>query len=318
MSKAGKRRRWRLAGLAGLVAGCSLMIVLNTFYVRSSSNEACMMCHSHPDSDASWKQSVHYSNGSGVVTDCADCHLPPEGSVKHFAAQAKPGLKDVWSYLTKDKDKIDWESKSQLEYAVNIVYNETCTACHVKLFPEGITYYGVTAHLYYEENVEKLDLHCISCHLDAGHYNPGYKHTRMTGQPETGGGEIYSGAASVTAFEDFTETIPGTSASIRMVAVPGGTFKMGSPENEPFRRSDESPQREVSVSSFFMGETEVTWDQFWAFYGETMSEGRIPPEVVYFNNSREDVDAVSGPTPPFGFPDQGWGMGERPVITLTH
>ena len=36
------------------------------------------------------------------------------------------------------------------------------------------------------------------------------------------------------------------------------------------------------------------------------------------NNSMEDVDAVSGPTPPFGYPDQGWGMGDRPVITLTH
>ena len=63
---------------------------------------------------------------------------------------------------------------------------------------------------------------------------------------------------------------------------------------------------------------EVTWDQYWAFYGETMSEGRISPEEVYANNSREDVDAISGPTPPFGFPDQGWGMGERPAITMTH
>ena len=31
-----------------------------------------------------------------------------------------------------------------------------------------------------------------------------------------------------------------------------------------------------------------------------------------------DVDAISGPTPPFGFPDQGWGGGDRPAITMTH
>ena len=49
-----------------------------------------------------------------------------------------------------------------------------------------------------------------------------------------------------------------------------------------------------------------------------MSEGRTPPEKIYANNSREDLDAVSGPTAPFGFPDQGWGMGERPAITMTH
>ena len=93
---------------------------------------------------------------------------------------------------------------------------------------------------------------------------------------------------------------------------------MGSPENEPFRQADESPQRKVTISPFFMGEFEVTWDQYWAFYNETMSEGRTAPEVIFANNSREDVDAVSGPTPPFGFPDQGWGMGTRPAITMTH
>ena len=103
-----------------------------------------------------------------------------------------------------------------------------------------------------------------------------------------------------------------------MIAVPGGEFVMGSPENEPFRKDNEGPQRKVRVSKFFMGEIEVTWDQFWAFYSETMSEGRTPPAVIYANNSREDLDAVSGPTPPFGLPDQGWRMGSRPAITMTH
>ena len=92
----------------------------------------------------------------------------------------------------------------------------------------------------------------------------------------------------------------------------------GSPDDEPFRKSDEGPQRLVRISPFFMGEYEITWNQFWAFYLETMSEGRTPPSVVYANNSREDIDAVSGPTAPFGIPDQGWGMGDRPAITMTH
>ena len=229
-------------------------------------------------------------------------------------------MKDIWSYITKKQEDIDWDSKGELEYATKIVYNESCKECHINLFPEGITDDGVTAHLYYEENEEKLDLQCISCHLDAGHYNPNYQHGQMAGLPTAAAedAEIYAEATPVTEFKNYTETIPGTSASLKMVAIPGGTFTMGSPENEPFRRSDESPQRSVTVSPFFMGEMEVTWDQYWAFYGETMSEGRISPEEVYANNSREDVDAISGPTPPFGFPDQGWGMGERPAITMTH
>jgi formylglycine-generating enzyme required for sulfatase activity len=125
--------------------------------------------------------------------------------------------------------------------------------------------------------------------------------------------------ANVTRFANFTEQIPGTAVSFNMIAIDGGTFKMGSPDKEPFRNQDESPQHEVTVSSFFMAEVETTWNQFWTFYSETMSEGRTPPELVYQNNLNAlGVDAISGPTPPFGFPDQGWGQGERPAITMTH
>ena len=121
-------------------------------------------------------------------------------------------------------------------------------------------------------------------------------------------GPKYDSLAVVDSFEDFTETVPGTSAAIRMIAIPGGEFTMGSSAKEPFHKDDEGPQKKVKISPFFMGEVEVTWRQFWAFYNETMSEGRTPPEKIYANNNRPDVDAVSGPTPPFGFPDQGWGI----------
>ena len=317
MSKQKNTKNYLLTALAGLVVGVSVMIVANTFWVKSSSNDSCMSCHAHPESDASWKQSYHHNNGSGTKTDCAACHLPPKGSFKYAKAKAMTGIKDVWSYLTKDVETIDWTRKSELDYAQTNVYNESCKECHVNLFPEGITDDGITAHLYYDENEEKLNLQCISCHLDAGHYDPNYQHGTLKSAPKSNG-IIHEKAAEVTEFTNFTETVPGSTASIRMVAIPGGEFLMGSPENEPFREEDEGPQKKVKVSPFFMGEYEVTWDQFWAFYSETMSEGRTPPSKIYANNTREDIDAVSGPTPPFGAPDQGWGMGSRPAITMTH
>ena len=163
-------------------------------------------------------------------------------------------MKDLWSYVFKDKEKIDWESKGELENASRIVFNESCRECHVNLYPEGISDDGVTAHLYYDDNEEKLGLECISCHLDAGHYNPGYSHTALKKAPQQSG-ERYSAAAVVDAFEDFTETVPGTAAAIRMIAVPGGEFTMGSPEDEKFRKDDEVPCRRVGISPFFMGET---------------------------------------------------------------
>ena len=310
-----------IVALAGIVVGVGFALGIGYAYTETSKSENCMECHVHPDSDMSWKQSNHVVNSSGVRTECAECHLPPKDHYfQHLAVKTKLGTKDLASYLF--GKKIDWDERSGLDYAKTIVYNESCVKCHQNLYPEGISDDGITAHLYYDENAGKAELHCISCHLDAGHYDPNYSHKSLKDVAAnlfiTSSSVVYDKAAQITKFEDFTETIPGTSVSIELAAIPGGTFLMGSPADEPFRGKDEGPQKNVSVSDFFMGKVEVTWDQYWAFYNETMSEGRTPPEKIYANNSREDIDAVSGPTPPFGNPDQGWGMGDRPALTMTH
>lgn len=312
------KRGW-LVGFFGAVVGMALTLVAVHFWERSSTNESCALCHVHPKAEEDWKLSSHYNNPSGTKTDCAACHLPPKNTLAHFAAKTRMGVKDIWGYLTKKSENIDWESKGELEHAVRIVYNNSCKTCHVNLFPAGVSDDGISAHLYYEENEKKLGLQCISCHLDVGHYNPNYSHAKMVGVPRPKvRGDIYTEPANVTAFENFKEQIPATDIDIPMIAIPGGTFPMGSSKKDAYSQPDEWPQHTVNVSSFFMSETEITWDQYWTFYAETMSEGRTPPEVIYANNSREDVDAVSGPTPPFGNPDQGWGMGDRPAITMTH
>ena len=316
----GKVKYW-IIGLIGLLVGVLIMAMFDNTMNKTSTNDYCMSCHTHEQADLDWKKSPHYLSHSGVMTDCVACHLPPkeDGLMKYYVAKSRMGIKDIWTKMTKNPEEIDWEAKRELEHARKIVYNSSCERCHVNLYPEGISDDGITAHLHYEENAKKLGLDCISCHLNVGHYMPGYEHKRLEGTVfDTGEGEKYDSAAVVKSFEDFTETVPGTTAAIRMVAVPGGEFMMGSSPKEAFHKADEGPQKKVKVSPFFMGEVEVTWNQFWAFYNETMSEGRTPPEKIYANNNRPDVDAVSGPTPPFGFPDQGWGMGERPAITITH
>ena len=328
-SSSDKRKRSFFKGkpfvlLAGLAVGAGLMIGVYETSVYFSSDESCMMCHIHPHVYDSWKLSKHVNNGSGVKTHCVACHLPPQSHTwDHYTAKMKLGLKDAWSYMTKDSADFDWELKSELEHAVKYIPNESCKECHQNLFPQGISPDGVTAHLYYEENEEKLDLQCISCHLDAGHYNPNYVHSKMVGiAQQTSSAAVdtslyFKEATPITSFSNFTEQIPGTMVSFKMVAIPGGTFQMGSSEKEPFRQADET-QHSVTLSPYFIAEVETTWDQYWAFYANTMSEGRTPPEQVYANNSNPDVDAISGPTPPFGFPDQGWGSGDRPAITMTH
>jgi len=132
-------------------------------------------------------------------------------------------------------------------------------------------------------------------------------------EESTGPKEIYTELTEVSEFKTFQEKIPETSVSFKMIAVPGGQFKMGSPTNEPYRKSDEGPVREVAVNNFFMGEIEVSWSEYLAFFNATGSQGRKEAQEV-----DEETDGVSGATPPWGAPDQGWGKGNRPAITMSH
>ncbi len=63
----------------------------------------------------------------------------------------------------------------------------------------------------------------------------------------------------------YTETIPGTDVKFEMVPIPGGKFKMGSPESEEGRAENEGPQFEVIVEPFWMGKYEVTWSEYKQF-----------------------------------------------------
>jgi len=284
----------------------------------TSTDEYCVSCHIHPQADDAWKKSSHFYNKSGIKVHCVECHLPPKGSFKYLAVKTKTGLNDLYGFYFKDSASFNWQAKRELEHAVKIVYNESCIKCHQTLFSKGLSAEGGTAHLYYEKNAEKLKLQCINCHQYIGHYNPNYKHQKMQGIPVAATAkELFTAPATVTSFTKFTDTIPNTAISFNIIPINCGTFKMGSEETEPLRKKDEGPVRTVTVSKFFMGEVEVTWDEYWAFYASTMSEGRLDPVVVMEKNAA-NPDAISGPTPPFGIPDQGWGSGSRPAITMSH
>ena len=179
--------------MGGLALGIVLTVALVSADTYTSTNDSCMRCHYHEEADQLWKQSPHYLNGSGVVTDCAACHLPPkeDGIARYYMVKIKMGAKDMWAKMTKDKDEIDWAAKRSVDHAERIVYNASCLKCHQNLFPEGISDDGIAAHLYYEENAEKLHLSCVSCHLNAGHYIEGYSHQKLKGKVDTGSGEIY-------------------------------------------------------------------------------------------------------------------------------
>jgi formylglycine-generating enzyme required for sulfatase activity len=60
---------------------------------------------------------------------------------------------------------------------------------------------------------------------------------------------------------------------LEMVAIPGGKFIMGSPESEPDRSEDETPQHLVTIQPFFMGRYPVTEAQ-WHAIADTLPVAR--------------------------------------------
>lgn len=126
------------------------------------------------------------------------------------------------------------------------------------------------------------------------------------------------GAAAATADEmkAYSEVLTGTELKFELVPIPGGTFLMGSPEDEADRRDHEGPQVEVTVSPFWMATTETTWDTYRQFMdsldkaARERGTGEAAPQDSW-------ADAVSRPTPPYVPMDFGMGTDGYPAICMT-
>lgn len=294
-----------------MVVGFTLFVGGRAGVEYTSSDKYCdQTCHAHPEATQTWIKSPHFSAKSGVVTHCTDCHLPA-GGVQFYTEKARLGLQDVYGQAFKDVAKIDWQSKQSFEHAAAFTYDSACVKCHANLFSVGLSKKGVDGHLHYQRF--KARMLCINCHLHAGHYRGrGEELTGDTAEEDERQLDKTFPLNPVT-FANYTEVIPGSEAKFRMVAIPGGTFRMGSPENEPYRRADEGPVHQVKLSPFWMGRAEVSWREYEVYLAQRGSKSRARDSA---NSSAPD--AVTGPTPPYGSPDQGWGRGSRPAITMTH
>jgi formylglycine-generating enzyme required for sulfatase activity len=105
----------------------------------------------------------------------------------------------------------------------------------------------------------------------------------------------------------------GFEASFDMVPIPGGTFLMGSPAGEKNRKADEGPQHLVTIRPFWMGKTEVTWDEYELF----QKEMGVDHWEVNEKRLKANADAYTGPTPPYVDQYYGHGSGKHPALCMT-
>ena len=85
----------------------------------------------------------------------------------------------------------------------------------------------------------------------------------------------------------------GDETQIEMVAIPAGSFLMGSPKNELERSQSEEPQHEVNVSAYFMGRYPITQAQ-WRFVARLDQVNReLDLEPTAFKGGSPPVEQVS-------------------------
>ncbi len=110
----------------------------------------------------------------------------------------------------------------------------------------------------------------------------------------------------------YEEKIPGTAFEIKMVAIPAGTFKMGSPADEDGRDKNEHLSEEIEMEAFYMSAYEITFDQYLPFRDREFDGNESSLKDDY------QTDAVTRPSPPYI--DFTYGMGSRggyPAASMT-
>jgi formylglycine-generating enzyme required for sulfatase activity len=102
--------------------------------------------------------------------------------------------------------------------------------------------------------------------------------------------------------EFFRMTIPGSTLTFEMIRVPAGKLTTAT-------GAADGKERAVEVKSFWIGKTEVTFDEYsYWFYKLDMPKA----------DRDKGVDAQSRPSPPYGDPQRGFGSRNYPAISPTY
>ncbi len=107
-------------------------------------------------------------------------------------------------------------------------------------------------------------------------------------------------------FKVYEQALPNSAMQFKMVPISGGSFLMGSPAKEKKKDTDETPQRKIIISPFWMAAYEVSRDAFDIFYKD---------ETIAQNS---DLDAITRPSSQYI--DFSLGMGKEggyPVNSLS-
>lgn len=155
-----------------LIAGSFTVAVEAT-----NSTEFCTSCHTMRHNYEEYKQTIHYSNRSGVRAECSDCHVPKKNWLHKMESKVF-AAKDVWAEIT---GVIDTKEKFEARRSVmaNAVWakmkasdSEGCRNCHSYESMDIAAQDNLAGKRHTQASLKETGKTCIECHKGIAHKLP--------------------------------------------------------------------------------------------------------------------------------------------------
>ncbi|MBF0184658.1 MAG: NapC/NirT family cytochrome c [Magnetococcales bacterium] len=135
----------------------------------------CISCHEMKDNVfKEYRETIHYSNRTGVRATCPDCHVPREW--QHMAIRKIQASNELWHKLLGTVDTPEKFEGKRLELARHVwkamkdTDSRECRNCH-NFNTMDFTRQGMRAFDFHERGFSQNKT-CIDCHKGIAHALP--------------------------------------------------------------------------------------------------------------------------------------------------
>lgn len=161
--------------LVGFAGGIIFWGGFNTGLEATNTLEFCIGCHEMRDNVyKEWKETIHYSNRTGVRAICSDCHVPHAWTAKMI--RKIQASREVWGKLTGYIDTPEKFEAHRMEMATHewdrmkAADSRECRNCHSF---DSMSSDKQKQSVYAKHMKAKADGQtCIDCHKGIAHHLP--------------------------------------------------------------------------------------------------------------------------------------------------
>jgi cytochrome c-type protein NapC len=175
MSRPSTRYSLLAISFVGFIAGIIFWGGFNTAMEATNTLEFCTTCHEMRDNVyQEYKETIHFSNRTGVRAVCSDCHVPKDWTHKIIRKAQASG--EVWGKLTGTIDTKEKFEAKRMELATHEWDrmkgngSRECRNCHSfeSMSPDLQKQTPYKKHMKAKEEGKT----CIDCHKGIAHHLP--------------------------------------------------------------------------------------------------------------------------------------------------